>query len=153
MENLTAKMGAASISSESAQPKHSNLYVSGLGPSLLSEQALMELFSPYGKVDTCRLVRNSRDTKSFAFVKFDTIPESLDAIAALNKKTVGGGVLEVKTADAGAPGWTVQVALCQLQPKGCGAWLSRVFLTCSCGLLMLSCRCWRQEPRAAGPTQ
>lgn len=146
-------MGAASISSESAQPKHSNLYVSGLGPSLLSEQALMELFSPYGKVDTCRLVRNSRDTKSFAFVKFDTIPESLDAIAALNKKTVGGGVLEVKTADAGAPGWTVQVALCQLQPKGCGAWLSRVFLTCSCGLLMLSCRCWRQEPRAAGPTQ
>lgn len=102
MDTLTARMGAASISSETPQPKHSNLYVSGLGPSLQSEEALREVFAPYGRVETCRLVRNSRDTKSFAFVKFASIPESLEAIAALNKKAVGGAVLEVKTADAGA---------------------------------------------------
>ena len=104
MEHLTARMGAATLSSEPPQPKHSNLYVSGLGAILQTEQDLIELFSQYGRVETCRLVRNSKETKSFAFVKFASIPESLEAIAALNHKTVGGSVLEVKTADAGDPG-------------------------------------------------
>lgn len=93
-------MGAATLSSDPPQPKHSNLYVSGLG-SLQTEAEIIDLFSPYGHVETCRLVRNARDTKSFAFVKFASIPESLAAIAGLNKKTVAGAVLEVKTADAG----------------------------------------------------
>lgn len=93
-------MGAATLSSDPPQPKHSNLYVSGLG-SLQTEAEIVDLFSSYGHVETCRLVRNARDTKTFAFVKFSTIPESLAAIAGLNKKTVAGAVLEVKTADAG----------------------------------------------------
>lgn len=94
-------MGAATLSSDPPQPKHSNLYVSGLG-SLQTEAEIVDLFSSYGHVETCRLVRNARDTKTFAFVKFSTIPESLAAIAGLNKKTVAGAVLEVKTADADA---------------------------------------------------
>jgi hypothetical protein len=95
-------MGAVTLSdSPTPQPKHSNLYVSNLPPSLQSEQDITALFAEYGRVETCRLVRNSRDSKSFAFVKLSTIPESLAAIAGLNKKTVGGAVLEVKTADAG----------------------------------------------------
>lgn len=97
-------MGAASLNCEGPQPKHSNLYVSNLPPTLQTEQDITALFAEYGRVETCRLVRNSRDTKSFAFVKFATIPESLAAIAGLNKKTVGGAVLEVKTADAGEQG-------------------------------------------------
>lgn len=100
MEQLTARMGAATLN-EPPQPKHSNLYVSGLGSTLQTEQELIELFSAYGRVETCRLVRNTRDTKSFAFVKMSTVPESLAAIEGLNHKTVGGAALEVKTADAG----------------------------------------------------
>jgi RNA recognition motif-containing protein len=104
MEHITAKMGAATLNSDPPQPKHSNVYVSNLPPTLQTEQDITALFSEYGRVETCRLVRSSRDTKSFAFVKFATIPESLAAIAGLNKKTVGGAALEVKTADAGKQG-------------------------------------------------
>lgn len=118
MEHLTAKMGAAALSTTSdsshTQAKHSNLYVSGLGPNLQTEADLIELFSAYGHVETCRLVRNARDTKSFAFVKFGSIPESLEAISALNKKTVDGNVLEVKTADAGALVCLVQSSAAQV---------------------------------------
>jgi RNA recognition motif-containing protein len=102
MEQITARMGAVSLKPD--HPKHSNLYVSGLGPSLSTEADLTELFAPYGHVETVRIVRNSRDTKSFAFVKMSTVPESLAAIAGVNKKPVGGIVLEVKTADAGTAG-------------------------------------------------
>jgi RNA recognition motif-containing protein len=102
MEHITARMGAATLKPD--QPKHSNLYVSGLGPSLSTEADLTELFAPYGHVETVRIVRNSRDTKSFAFVKMSTVSESLAAITGLNKKQVGGIVLEVKTADAGEAG-------------------------------------------------
>jgi RNA recognition motif-containing protein len=99
-------MGALSAvlsdSDSRAAPRHSNLYVSGLDPHLLkTEEQLRTLFEPYGHVETCRLVRNARDTKSFAFVKLASIQEALAAIAGLNKKQVGGTVLEVKSADAG----------------------------------------------------
>jgi RNA recognition motif-containing protein len=82
-------------------PRHSNVYVSGLS-GVNSEDELRQLFAQHGVVDSCRLVRSSRDGKSFAFVKFATIPDSLAAIEALNGRQYGDGTLEVKTADAGA---------------------------------------------------
>lgn len=84
--------------------RHSNLYVANLPASIDTEPALRNLFSAYGQIESCRLVRNSRgDGKgSFAFVKFSGINEALAAIAALNNAQVGSSVLEVKVADADA---------------------------------------------------
>lgn len=84
--------------------RHSNLYVANLPSSIDTEAALRNLFSPYGQIESSRLVRNSRgDGKgSFAFVKFGSISEALAAIAALNNAQVGSSVLEVKVADADA---------------------------------------------------
>ncbi|WIA32650.1 hypothetical protein OEZ86_003451 [Tetradesmus obliquus] len=84
--------------------RHSNLYVANLPTSVDNEPALRNLFSAYGQIESCRLVRNSRgDGKgSFAFVKFSSIDEALAAIAALNNAQVGSSVLEVKVADADA---------------------------------------------------
>lgn len=145
--DITQRMGAATLNdSPPPQPKHSNLYVSNLPPSLQSEQDITALFAEYGRVETCRLVRNSRDSKSFAFVKLGTIPESLAAIAGLNKKPVGGAVLEVKTADAGeqAPASTLNLACMDTSVMPLLPGLGPV---CACH------RCWRQKPRAAGSTQ
>ncbi|KAF6248586.1 hypothetical protein COO60DRAFT_1586506 [Scenedesmus sp. NREL 46B-D3] len=87
-----------------ARQTHSNLYVANLPTSIDTEPALRTLFSAYGQIESCRLVRNSRgDGKgSFAFVKFSSINEALAAISALNNAQVGSSVLEVKVADADA---------------------------------------------------
>ncbi|KAF8071377.1 PGLP2 [Scenedesmus sp. PABB004] len=85
--------------------RHSNLYVANLPPSVSTEEDLRELFGPYGAIDTLRLVRNSRAPdggKSFAFVKFASIPEALAAIEGLNGTQHGACTLEVKVADADA---------------------------------------------------
>eukprot|EP00882_Tetradesmus_deserticola_P002382 GHRQ01002541.1.p2 GENE.GHRQ01002541.1~~GHRQ01002541.1.p2 ORF type:complete len:342 (+),score=117.56 GHRQ01002541.1:178-1203(+) len=89
---------------QAARHTHSNLYVANLPTSVDTEPALRNLFSTYGKIESCRLVRNSRgDGKgSFAFVKFSSINEASAAIAALNNAQVGTSVLEVKVADADA---------------------------------------------------
>lgn len=112
MEQLTAQMGGVAVSEKGTyphhhhqqqqRPRHSNLYVSGA--LLGSEEELRSLFSQCGAVESCRLVRNARDTNTFAFVKMSSIEKALDAIATLNGRQYGGGALEVKTADAGAEG-------------------------------------------------
>jgi RNA recognition motif-containing protein len=86
--------------------RHSNLYVANLPTSIDTEPALRSLFSAYGQIESCRLVRNSRGdgNGSFAFVKFSSINEALAAIAALNNAQIGSSVLEVKVADADAGG-------------------------------------------------
>eukprot|EP00878_Enallax_costatus_P002507 GHUV01002687.1.p1 GENE.GHUV01002687.1~~GHUV01002687.1.p1 ORF type:complete len:330 (+),score=66.62 GHUV01002687.1:218-1207(+) len=84
-------------------PRHSNVYLANLPPSIDSEAGLRNLCSTYGTVESCRIVRNTRgEGKSFAFCKFGTIAEAMAAIAALNNAQVGSSVLEVKIADADA---------------------------------------------------
>eukprot|EP00882_Tetradesmus_deserticola_P031821 GHRQ01035994.1.p1 GENE.GHRQ01035994.1~~GHRQ01035994.1.p1 ORF type:complete len:115 (-),score=24.13 GHRQ01035994.1:268-612(-) len=103
---------------QAARHTHSNLYVANLPTSVDTEPALRNLFSTYGKIESCRLVRNSRgDGKgSFAFVKFSSINEASAAIAALNNAQVGTSVLEVKVADADAGGPRLSVLTSQ-QPR------------------------------------
>lgn len=99
--------------------RHSNLYVANLPTSVDNEPALRNLFSAYGQIESCRLVRNSRgDGKgSFAFVKFSSIDEALAAIAALNNAQVGSSVLEVKVADADAGRPRLSGIACQQNTK------------------------------------
>ena len=101
MQRVTEELQQLGLDS---QPKHSNLYVNSLPPSVHDEHTLRALFAPYGVIDSLRLVKTSRlgGGKAFAFVKYKTVAEAQNAIAALNQAQIGNSVLEVKLADADA---------------------------------------------------
>ena len=80
---------------------HSNLFVKSqlLSQPDFDEAALLKIFSPYGHIDSCRLVIKPKH--SIAFVRFSSIPEA-EAALSLNGTQVSGFALEVKLADADA---------------------------------------------------
>ena len=80
---------------------HSNLFVKSqlLSQPDFDEAALLKIFSPYGHIDSCRLVIKPKH--SIAFVRFSGIPEA-EAALSLNGTQVNGFTLEVKLADADA---------------------------------------------------
>ncbi len=80
---------------------HSNLFVKSqlLSTADFDEAALTKIFSPFGHIDSCRLVIKPKH--SIAFVRFSTIGEA-EAALSLNNTQVNGYTLEVKLADADA---------------------------------------------------
>ncbi|KAK9836159.1 hypothetical protein WJX81_005649 [Elliptochloris bilobata] len=80
---------------------HSNLFVKSqlLSQPDFDEAALTTIFSPYGHIDSCRLVIKPKH--SIAFVRFSSINEA-EAALSLNNTQVNGFSLEVKLADADA---------------------------------------------------
>ena len=80
---------------------HSNLFVKSqlLSQQDFDEAALLKIFSPYGHIDSCRLVIKPKH--SIAFVRFSSISEA-EAALSLNGTQVNGFTLEVKLADADA---------------------------------------------------
>ncbi|MDK2977049.1 MAG: hypothetical protein PWP06_1524 [Candidatus Marinimicrobia bacterium] len=76
-----------------------NIYVGNL-PWGVSEEALKNLFSEYGTVDTARVItdRNSGRSKGFGFVEMSNNAEAQKAIEALNGKEMDGRALRVNEA-------------------------------------------------------
>ncbi len=75
------------------------LYVGNL-PFSFSENSLKDLFSPYGTVESVKLVTDTFDgrSKGFAFVEMATEDEANAAIQGLNSKEVEGRSLRVDLA-------------------------------------------------------
>ena len=82
---------------------HSNLYIRNLTAEV-DESFLHQLFSPFGQIDSCRIVKNARThtSKGYGFVKYNSVSAAQEAIKHLNGTQCGGSILEVKFADADA---------------------------------------------------
>ena len=63
-----------------------------------TEAHLTKLFSTYGTVQSCDIVKDKQTglSKGFAFIKMLAEEEADAAIAALNGKTIGGSKIRVK---------------------------------------------------------
>lgn len=73
-----------------------NIYVGNLAPQI-SEAELLELFKPFGQVQSVEIKRDlfSGTSKGFGFVEMPGKAHSLAAIAALNGKEHAGLPLRV----------------------------------------------------------
>ncbi len=75
------------------------LYVGNL-PYSVTEGTLNDWFSPYGNVESTRLItdRDTGRSKGFGFVEFSTDEEAEKAIAEMNGKEMDGRALTVNEA-------------------------------------------------------
>jgi len=75
------------------------LFVGSLPPTT-TEESLTELFSPYGKVRSLKLVKDlfSGKCKGFAFLEMEGHEARL-AMAELNGKSIAGNALKVRFED------------------------------------------------------
>ncbi|MBN2198197.1 RNA-binding protein [Candidatus Wolfebacteria bacterium] len=75
------------------------LYVGGL-PYETDQQALQDLFSQVGTVDSAAVItdRMTGRSKGFGFVEMSTEEEAQNAISKLNGKEVGGRTITVNEA-------------------------------------------------------
>ena len=73
-----------------------NIYVGNIAPQV-SEAELLELFKPFGQVESVEIKRDlfSGTSKGFGFVEMPGKAHSLAAIAGLNGKDLGGMPLRV----------------------------------------------------------
>lgn len=98
-----AKLGTMDVSTSSnnsGNMLHSNCFIKNL-PSNCTEQTLLALFQPHGKVTSIRIFSSGQPSRSpFAFVKMSSPYEAQAAIAALNNAQLGSHILEVKLADS-----------------------------------------------------
>lgn len=67
----------------------------------VTEQELLELFQPFGQVESCTLVLDQKTGKSkgFGFVEMPHAREAIKAIKGLNTFKVKGAGIRVKAAD------------------------------------------------------
>jgi RNA recognition motif-containing protein len=87
------------------------LYVGNL-PFTMSDEALTELFSQVGKVDSARVVRDqgTGQSRGFGFVEMGTDEEAQRAITQLNQRGIDGRSIAVnearpKTTEGGRGGY------------------------------------------------
>ncbi len=73
---------------------HRELYVGDLS-FFCEERHLLELFSTYGFVEKCRVVRSNDKTRSllFGFVTMSTIDQAIMAVSGLNNYMFMGRIL------------------------------------------------------------
>jgi len=85
-------------SSETCTQSYSNLIVNYL-PLSFRERHIRKLFSVYGTIESCRVMRFAQDgrtlSKGYGFVDFSTREEAEAAVKALNGKNVLGKKLKV----------------------------------------------------------
>jgi RNA recognition motif-containing protein len=81
------------------------LFVGSLPPTT-TEESLTELFSPFGKVRSLKLVKDlfSGRCKGFAFLEMEG-HEARAAMAELNGKSMGGNSLKVRFDDDKSKGF------------------------------------------------
>jgi len=77
----------------------SKIYVGGL-PYSATEQQLTDLFSPYGTVESVRVITDkiTGQSRGFGFVEMTSAEEAKKAIQALNATQLGGRTLTVNEA-------------------------------------------------------
>jgi RNA recognition motif-containing protein len=77
----------------------SKIYVGGL-PYSATEQQLTDLFSPYGTVESVRVITDkiTGQSRGFGFVEMASAEEAKRAIQALNATQLGGRTLTVNEA-------------------------------------------------------
>lgn len=75
------------------------IYVGNL-PYAIRDEALKDLFTPYGEVATANVIieRDTNRSKGFGFVEMPSKEEAEKAIAELNNKEVMGRALKVNEA-------------------------------------------------------
>ncbi|OGN61644.1 MAG: RNA-binding protein [Chlamydiae bacterium RIFCSPHIGHO2_12_FULL_27_8] len=75
------------------------LYVGNL-PHALTEQQLMEVFSPFGEVVSAKIItdRDTHKSRGFGFVEMSSKEEGEKAIEELNGKEIGGRTAVVNEA-------------------------------------------------------
>ena len=76
-----------------------NLYVGNL-PYSMGDEALGEIFTPYGQVTSARVIKDKFTSRSrgFGFVEMANDDEADKAIAELNGKSIDGRDLKVSEA-------------------------------------------------------
>jgi RNA recognition motif-containing protein len=76
-----------------------NIYVGNL-PYTVSESDLTDLFSPFGEVESAKLIidRATGRSKGFGFVEMKNDNEAEEAMGALNDTDVGGRNIKVNQA-------------------------------------------------------
>lgn len=75
------------------------LFVGSL-PWAVDDQALLDLFSPYGEVTSARVVtdRDSGRSRGFGFVEFTNDEDAQKAVEALDQTEVEGRAINVSVA-------------------------------------------------------
>ena len=76
-----------------------NMYVSNLSFHT-NEEALRELFMPFGTVTSAKVItdRESGQSRGFGFVEMESDEDAKKAMSALNNKEIEGRNLSVSTA-------------------------------------------------------
>lgn len=129
LQNKTIKVSFARPSSEAI--KGANLYVSGL-PKHMTQQDLENLFSPYGRIITSRILCDNMTVRQFVgntggdhspcvgFIRFDQRIEAERAIQELNGTVPKGSTesITVKFANNPSSNKTVPALAAYLTPQG-----------------------------------
>lgn len=78
-----------------------NMYVSNLSFHT-DEEALRNLFIPFGKVTSAKVIndRESGQSRGFGFVEMDVVAEAQTAMKSLDQKEIEGRTLSVTVAKA-----------------------------------------------------
>lgn len=89
---------------EGASNTGSNLFVTGIHPKL-SEEEVTRLFSKYGNVEKCQIMRDphTKESRGFGFVNFMTSEEADAAKEALQGKELEGRTLSIEKARRSRP--------------------------------------------------
>jgi len=78
-----------------------NLMVKFLPDSVSSEETLKELFTPYGQIIKCKLVKDANgQSKGYGFVKFLTEESAAEAMAKMNDQNLESKIIRVSYANA-----------------------------------------------------
>lgn len=98
------KRGGASSTGHQEGDPSVTLYVSGVSRSV-DEQQLNELFSKYGKLTRCEIVRDPhlKESRGFGFVAFDSPSAADEAVAGLHNLDFHGRVLAIERAKRARP--------------------------------------------------
>ncbi|XP_051741339.1 ELAV-like protein 2 isoform X1 [Ctenopharyngodon idella] len=94
----------------SASIHNANLYVSGL-PKTMTQMELDQLFSPYGRIITSRILvdRITGVSKGVAFINFDLHTEAEEAIKGLNAQKPPGCTEPITVRLSGSSSWCIFV--------------------------------------------
>lgn len=81
-----------------------NLYIGNL-PYRIEEDSLRQMFSPYGTVESAKVIKDRQTgrSKGFGFVEMASQPEADAAIKALNETAVDGRNIKVNLAKPKEP--------------------------------------------------